>query len=180
MTKEKPSNGKVKAKRPRPGNTSDVEFDIHRLDVEMNRQAPLMLSYSSDLADVRRDLDIAKSRLGVVAAEIADSIRGDPECYGLEGKASETAIKALLPKEDGYVAAENKVRGYKHDVDILAGYVEALKDRRKMLEKEVDLWLGGYFAEPRVSREGREALDEQGDERAFGKRRKKRSGKTAS
>ena len=178
MAKEKSSTGKVK--RTRPGTPSDVDFDINKLDVEMNRQAPLMLEYSTHLADARKDLDIAKSRLGVLAAEIADSIRADPESYGLEGKASEASIKTLLPNSGNYIAAETRVRVCKHDVDILAGYVVALGDRRKMLEKEVELWLGGYFAEPRISREGRAALDEQGDERAFGQRRKKRTRKTAS
>lgn len=173
MAKQKASIDKVK--RPRPGKKSDVDFNRHELDIEMNKQPNLMLKYSLDLADARRDLDIVKSRLGVTTAEIADSIRADPESYGLEGKASEASIKNLLLKEMKCIAMESKVRECKHDVDILAGYVVALGDRRKMLEKEVDLWLAGYFAEPRVRREGREALEDQGDERAFGQRRRKRS-----
>ncbi len=190
MAKQKESDSKAKAKRSRPGKTSDVEFDKHKLDVEWERQPGLMLRYSCDLADARRDLDIAKSKLDVVSAEIANSIRADPESYGVEGKATEAGIKTIVPGQQEYMGAESRVRGRKHDVDILAAYVVALDHRRKALEKEVDLFMAGYFAEPRARREGHEAIEDQGDERTFGRRKKrsssdcqlhkKRSRKTAS
>ena len=128
-------------------------IDDRQLVEEWEKQPELFLRYSLKLADARRDLDEEKAKLSVVDAELDRDIRENPEDYGV-GKVTETAIKAAIPLQTGHQKQEATIRDVKHQVEVLAAYVTALDQRKKALEKIVDLHGQQYWSVPRTNDEG--------------------------
>jgi len=136
------------------------EIDPNRLDEEWVAQPKLFMKYSMMLADARRQLDIAKSKLEVVKAEVDRDIRRNPIKYGLDGRVTEKSIEALVPLQKKFRKGLAEVHNAKHSVDILYAAVTTLDHRKKGLEKLVDLHGQQYFSAPRASGENKEAMEE--------------------
>ena len=82
----------------------DMHIDEELLEVELLKQASLMMKHSRMLAEAIRDKDIAKEALELLKAEINLDIRNDPKKYKLE----KTITKALKKGEACfYIAADN-------------------------------------------------------------------------
>lgn len=146
---------KKKTTQPRREEHDSSLFAIDEKDLvnEWEKQPELFFKYSVKLADARRDLDEEKAALSVVHAELDREIRENPEEFGM-GKVTEPAIKAAIPLQDVYQEQERKIREVKHRVEVLSAYVAALDQRKKALEKIVDLHGQQYWSVPRSNDEG--------------------------
>lgn len=126
---------------------SDLEIDETRLDEEWRRQAGLTLKWAESEADARHDHAQAKAELDLVEAQLRHGVRRNPGKYNLPDKPTESAIGAVVTMSGTYQAALEKVNSSKRDLDYISGMVSAMVDRRKALERLVELIALHYYAE---------------------------------
>lgn len=122
------------------------------LDWEWMRQGKLTRRACRDEADARHDHAQAKARLDLAEAQIKFEIRSNPTAYGLSEKPTVGDITAAMTIEPKYQAALAEVNESKRDLDYLSGDVTALVDKRKGLERMVELISIDYHTdrEPRA------------------------------
>ena len=130
----------------------DMKIDESSLDLECLDQSSLMMEYGELLAAAKQKRDKAKEAMDVVRSEIDLEVRKDPGKYGLE-KATESAIQNTVTKQASYQEAVSDYLDSKHEADILSGAVNAIEQRKSMLEALVKLHGQQYFAGPRVPRD---------------------------
>ena len=129
--------------------TFDLSIDENALDVEWNNQSEKYYEVATDLANARQELDAASNELKLVNAELDLDIRSNPAKYGV-AKVTEGSIESAITVHPEHQSALLSVRTAKHRVDILTGAVEAMQQRKKALEKMVDLFLANYHSAPKV------------------------------
>ena len=135
-----------------------VEIDENRLDRECIRLPSDYLKAANQSSEAKRDLTEAESELSVVEAELSKAIRAKPEAYGIE-KVTEAAISAAILQRKAYKAALEKVHEARYTADMAQNLVWAMEHKKRALTLLVDLHGLGYFAQARVSSEGRDAVD---------------------
>ena len=148
------------------------EPDKNRLDEELVKQPRLYHQYADQLADARRDHEMAESEMKVVEAEVSLLVRRRPDRFGIE-KVTEDAVKKTVLLDKRVRQAEKEVILAKHKVDLLSAAVTALDHRKRVLEKLVDLRLADYYAEPRT-REAREMMERSRERNSSGSKPYKR------
>lgn len=126
-----------------------LDIDLMNLHKEWERQARLYHKYAVRSADAKSALDTAKSRLDVIEAELAMSIRRSPEKYGM-AKATDNSVKECVPTRPEYQNAVHEVNTAKYKVAILEAKVTALDHKKRALESLVSLFLSDYWSEPRA------------------------------
>jgi hypothetical protein len=148
---------------------SELIFDIDKnlLDDEWLNQPKLYYDWALQLEVARLELDNAKAEFDVAQSEIDLDIRTNPENYGElpeeavnKGKITEKMVAAVLIMQMGYKDAQQTVFEAKHRVGILQAAVAALDQRKKALEKLVDLHGQKYFATPRAPENSKEAIEQ--------------------
>jgi len=144
-----------------------LDIDKNLLDDEWLNQPKLYYNWALQLEDARLELDNAKAEFDVVQSEIDLDIRTNPEDYGElpkdvvdKGKITEKMVAAVLIMQKGYKEAQQTVFEAKHRVGVLQAAVTALDQRKKALEKLVDLHGQKYFAIPRASENSKEAMSQ--------------------
>lgn len=137
------------------------EIDPARLDFECLQQAKLSRAAGVREADVRHAHAQAKARLDVVAARLTLAVRKSPDAFGLGVKATVGEIEAVVITQPGYEKALAEMNQAKYELDIAGADTFAYIDRRKMIERLVDLLALDFHAErepkPRTA-EGRENI----------------------
>lgn len=129
--------------------SSFLQIDENQLDVEWLGQPELYYEWATKLADAIYDLDEAKAELELVQAEVENSIRSQPDKYGME-KITEKAVAAAVPMQQEYQDQSSAFNKAKHRVALYKATVDSLDQRKRALEKLVDLRLANYFSEPRA------------------------------
>ncbi len=140
-------------------------IDLDRLEEECVRQPELIYKAVMELAQARKDLEQAKVDLELTGAELDRDIRRNPARFGLE-KVTETVVEKTVTWQVQYQNAQRTLLDAKHAVDVLQAAVTALEHRKKSVELSVQLWAMAYFGEPKVPREARTRLDEDGKQHA--------------
>ena len=150
----------------------DKKLDIYNLHLEWQKQSELYGKWSKRSAtatkikfqkeerlkalrtEVKRDVEM-------VRAEIDFDIRKNWEGYGFDKKPTETAIAGAIIMAVRYEEANEKAdEQIKKAVDELADAIEdeeylkgavlAMSHKKASIEGEVQLWLGGYFSDPKI------------------------------
>ena len=122
----------------------DLSIDKTSLDQEWVEQPALYFKWAKAAADANSDLDRAKSRLELVEAELASSIRGNPSDYGMD-KATDKSVDAAVPLQPEYQSAVRKVNEAKHSLAVANAAVNALEHRKRALSLLVELWIREYY-----------------------------------
>lgn len=151
-----------------------LAIDELSLDTECRDQAQRFFEYSMKLADARQNLDEAKANLDITVAELNKAIRSNPGKYGLDGeKLTESAINSRVPLQPQHKQAQDMVFEAKHRVDVLSGAVGALDQRKRMLVLMVELRRQDLTADPKVSGDGKRAVEQDAKRRTrtLGQRR---------
>jgi len=125
------------------------DLDQNRLDEEWLIQPKLYFQHALLLAAAKETVDRFKSRLDVIAAELDQDMRADPEKYDME-RVSEASIKAAICLQDDHEEATKDLARAKHRVDVLQAVINALEHRKRALEGLVTLHGQNYFSTPRV------------------------------
>lgn len=153
----------------------ELVFDIdkNRLDDEWLNQPKRYFQWAVQLEDARADVDeakrafdVAKAEFDEVKAEVELTIRNKPDKFNLP-KVTDKSIAAVLIMQPEYKEAQKElfktqkaIDIAKHRAGVLQAAVTALDQRKKALEKLVDLHGQKYFATPRASENSREAMEE--------------------
>ncbi len=126
-----------------------LEIDLDRLEEEWEKQPLLCFEFMSDLVEAREEMDRRKADLELTDAELDHEVRSHPERFDLE-KVTEPAVEAAILRHAKHKGAHERWLAAKSTVGILQAAVECVTDqRKKALENEVDLLLGGYWSKPR-------------------------------
>lgn len=142
-----------------------LAIDELRLDRECQNQPSLYLEHSRKLADARREYDDACAEYDVIVAETSRAVRANPGRYKLQDKPTEASIKEAVLLDDAVKDADKEKRVTKHAVDIRQGVVTALEHRKRALTLMVELRGQDYFSSPKVSGEGKKAVDDESKSR---------------
>lgn len=136
-----------------------LEIDRDSLDEEWINQPELFFKYASRSAKASREVDEAKAELEVVKAELDKRIRSNPGKFGV-GKISEKAIEGAMARTSEFQDATETYIKAKYQEGILSAAVKALDQRKKALEKLVELHGQNYFSTPKAGEHSREAVDD--------------------
>lgn len=126
-----------------------VDINPDRLDEECITHARRTLDACEDEADAKHELAKAKSRLDVIEAQLQIDIRKDPEKFNLPKDLKEAGIKAAVFLHKDYRTASKDVDDSQHQVHLTTAKVSALTEKRRMIERLVELRQIDYYSEPR-------------------------------
>lgn len=130
----------------------DLAIDPNQLDVEAGMQGELFFKWSEAYVDARHEFDMAKLQLEVLEAEMGSKIRLDPKAHGLT-KSTEAAIKEAIIASPDYEDAYLKFIRARTNYSLLEKAVNALEQKKRMIECLVTLHGQQYFAGPAVPRD---------------------------
>ncbi len=148
---------------PRRDENNPFVIDENDLDGEWIRQAQLTRKAGHAEADAKHDLNLANANMDVTEARLALKIRNDPGKYDLSDKPSIPEVKASVICQPEYQEATNRVIKARYEADIAEADVRAMVDRRKALERLVELLQINYYSErePQASPEARQQMSER-------------------
>lgn len=147
------------------------KIDKLRLDEELDKQVEMYDVHSHRLADARREYERAKANKELTIAEIDASVRNNPESFGVK-KVTDRSVEMAIIRHSEYQNAVSRLIETKHFMDCCQADVDTLDQRKKAIEGDISLMIGGFIAEPRVPRAVREALDRSERDEAFIGRKK--------
>lgn len=137
-------------------------IDPHALHRELLRQPGLTRDAGNREADARHAYDQAKARLAVVEARLALAIRRNPGNYDLREKPTVDEVNAAVLLQQQHADAVKALSDARYAMDICSTASVAMVDRRKALERLVELLQLDYYAErePRVGPATRQAVNQ--------------------
>ena len=130
-----------------------LEFDNTILEVEVAKQPKLFFKWAEELEMADKRLDDAERELKAIDAKLDMAIRE-------KEKLTETAIKSKITIHPKHIKQEEIISKRRYKVKLLRHFVTALDQRKRMLEKAVDLHGQKYFATPMPNERNREHLAE--------------------
>lgn len=142
------------------GKRSVLTIDESNLHEEWFRQADLYHEAAVELAELRHQLDLAESKKEVMQAELRLTVRQNPSKYGLS-KVTEGSIDEIVTTHNKMTSVIEDVNTLKYKVNIAKAMVDALDQKKRALEKLVDLFLSDYWAEPRTSNAGKLRMEDK-------------------
>lgn len=135
-----------------------VVIDELALDKECIRLPGDFLKYAHRAAEIRAQVDECKTEIERVEARLSRDIRANPGTYGLE-KITESGINAIVSTRKEYKAAQDAFSEAKYSLDLVQAVLTAFEHKKRSLTLLVDLHGMSYFANPRLSSEGRETVN---------------------
>ncbi len=134
-----------------------TEIDADSLDLECIKLPSNYRQFAFLAAEAKQDVQEAKAFLEVVQAELSRDIRGRPGFYGLD-KVTEAALNSLVIIQERYQNSQAALFKAQHRSEMCSAVVWALEHKKRSLTSLVELHGMGYFAEVKVNREGKEAI----------------------
>lgn len=130
------------------GNYSeDLKIDFAQLDLNWRDQAANYMHWSNKWVAAVSERDRAKENLDVIRAEVDREIR---EAYSGK-KPTEAAISALVSTNTRYRKASDQLIDLNEKVNLFVSAKSAFEHRKKALEGLTQLWVNGYWSEPKIS-----------------------------
>jgi hypothetical protein len=142
---------------PVPGVIDDVfalssnvcDIDPNRLPEEILRHSAMYLKFAMQLQNARNDERRFDQQLDLDELDLAKRIRRNPQDFDLE-KATDSAVKEMIKSHEDFAARRQQLLSLKHKIGILDAIVNACDHRKRMLELYVDIWKGGWHADPKI------------------------------
>jgi len=136
-----------------------LKIDELELDKACLEQPQLYFKWSAKLADAKLLTEEARNNFEVVKAESAREIRNNPAKFNLE-KVTEGSVAEAVTNHPDVKRAQGELFDARHHQDVIAAMVIAIEQRKSMIQALVNLHGQNYFADPRITREGREAVED--------------------
>lgn len=159
------------ARRTPKEEPSAVDLDVltpnpNALDSEWIAQPRLYMEASEKYAQAKQFRDECKRDVDLKLAELKMDIRDNPKKYNLE-KTTNDIVDNVAALEMSEVKETAALIQATHMVEVLGAYVSAVETKRRALENLAELWIAGYYSEPRAKSEGvREVMQEAKQRRA--------------
>ena len=131
---------------------SNLEIDPTQLDVECGMQGELFFKWAEKSTEARALVDTEKFRAEVLLMQLAGQARSDPGSFGLV-KVTEAAVQEAVKTHPDYIEAYERYLEARAASGILEKAVEAMEQRKRMLESLISLHGMQYFAGPSVPRD---------------------------
>lgn len=133
---------------------TDIQIDDTALDCEWLEQASLSMRYGKHYAFCRKRLTEADEKVKVVRAELIARANSDPTKYCNKDKPNAADLEAYYRMHPKHKAAKEEWIKAQYELDIAEIAKNEISFTRKgALENLVKLYLGGYFAGPKVPRD---------------------------
>lgn len=130
-----------------------VKIDSKNLDREIEEHGQKFMEWVERYASAEKEILAAERNLKIVKAEVENKIRSNPEKYNLE-KVTDSVVKAKVRVSKKVNIAAERFENAKYDLEVMRGMREEMgANRKKMIEKLVDLWISGVHSDPRVAKE---------------------------
>lgn len=126
-----------------------VDIDENNLVTECLDHPRATLDAHEDEADAKHELAKANERLAVTEADLQLSVRETPEKFNLPKDMKEAGIKAAVMLHKDYRTAVQEVNDAQHRVHLCTAMVKGLEDKRRMIERIIELKQIDYWSEPR-------------------------------
>lgn len=136
-----------------------VQINELELDKECVRLPSDYLKYAHRSAEARQLVEQAKADLSYIEAALSREVRAHPAKFGME-KETEKGIAAAIQSHKRYLEADKAVRDAQYKQELAQAVVWALEHKKRSLTLLVDLHGMGYFSSPKLSPEGRRAVEE--------------------
>lgn len=152
------------------GYKEDVEIDKSSLDYEWLRQASLFMYWGEQEVEAQFLRDKTKERMDLKRAELDSQIRKEPKSFGLGEKVTESAILNCILLHPDYKKINEEYLENTKTVKTIGVAKEAMEHKKKALEKLTDLWISGYWSDPRIKKEAKEEVgrfDKESHEKAL-------------
>lgn len=118
---------------------SPFDIDARRLDKMWIEQPKLARAAGVREADARHAHAQAKARLDVIGAQLTLEIRKNPGAHDLRDKPTTDEIAAAVTVDKRYQDALTALNRRKYELDVATADTTAFVDRRKALERLVEL-----------------------------------------
>jgi len=129
----------------------DLKINIEELEIEWLRQPGLYHQYAEKLAHAQRVMVKAHENVKIVTAELVEKAgKGGETLLGI--KPTGANVESWYRQHEDHKEAKNELIDAQFEVNVLQGAVDAFVQRKKALEKLVDLWIGNYYASPKEPR----------------------------
>lgn len=123
-----------------------LEIDELKLERELKIQAPMVRTWSENLAEAQAKYDEAKATLEVSDAELSIAIRKDPEKFGID-KVTESTISALITTHPEHKINQKRLIQARYNLDLAKAAVNGLQDKKRALTLLTDLYVHNYYSE---------------------------------
>jgi hypothetical protein len=141
--------------------TDEFRIDPERLDEEIIRQAQLTRAAGRQEADARHAYNHKKQLVEIIGARLRLAIRNNPGKYGLPAKPNKDSVDDTLLMQDEYSKAVHEMNQAKWELDVFSADSTALLDRRKMIERYVEIMHLNYRSEKGVPHSSDKAVQEK-------------------
>ncbi len=142
----------------------DLEIDPSQLDVEAAMQGELFFKWAERAAEARKRAEHSKFRLDILVATLGNDARRDPDSFGIQ-KVTEGSIDTAVKTSSEYQEAYEEWLETRSTAVILDKGVEAMEQKKRMIEVLITLHGQQYFAGPAVPRNLVEAWQEAKEKR---------------
>lgn len=131
----------------------DLQINENKLEIEWQEQPLKYKQYADAWADAENERVLSKSNLEQVSADIAKHHRNNPpvDDKGKPAKLTADALKELVTTDEKVIEATKHYNEATYNANILKNSKEAFEQRKKGLEKLVDLWGMKYFGTPKTT-----------------------------
>jgi hypothetical protein len=142
------------------GFREDIKIDKSNLDSEWMLQAVRFVEWGEKEVEAQFQKDSLKEQLDLVRADLDSKIRSTPAAYGID-KITEGALMNTIIRQPEYLEASSNYLKAVKDAKVLSIAREAFDHKKRALEKLTDLWISGYWADPRIRSEAKGIMTEE-------------------
>jgi len=126
---------------------SDIKFNKYQLDEVCEKHASVYWYWANKLAEAKNALGDSEDKFKLVSAQ-ADGAYRETWDEGKWGKKTEASIAGKVFNDLIVREAKDNVIKYQHEVNTLIAGVSAMEHRKGMIDNEVKLLIGGFYATP--------------------------------
>ena len=125
---------------------SDIKFNKYQLDEVCEKHASVYWYWANKLAEAKNALGDSEDKFKLTSAQREMFIRQHwDEAWG---KQTEAGVKEQLESDADYISAKEDIRNNQHEVNTLIAAVSAFDHRKGMIDNEVKLLIGVFYATP--------------------------------
>jgi len=126
---------------------SDIKFNKYQLDEVCEKHASVYWYWANKLAEAKNALGDSEDKIKLVLAQREMFIRNNWD-DSVQGKKTEDGVKATVASNNDVMEARKEVVNNQHEVNTLIAAVSAFEHRKGMIDNEVKLLIGGFYATP--------------------------------
>lgn len=143
----------------------DLKIDPEQLDVEAGMQGELFFKWASKATRAKSKVDRKKFALDILYSTLMSKARKNPESFGL-AKVTENALDSAVKSSAKYQEAYEEWLDAKESSSLYDRGVEAMEQKKRMIEVLITLHGQQYFAGPAVPRDLNAAFKDAQEKRS--------------